>query len=183
MPKVTFVKKARKDNPACKKGESYYWWKHAYSPKRYSLTRPRSSQLTQSDFLSQLYGAQEAIEDGGSSLSSLRDAIEDARSVIEEIGGECTEKRDNMPDALQDASTGELLQTRADSCEEVAQRLDELLGEMADDDDALAARVIATAFTDKEGGPDAQEIEDAKDQQVSEWQSEALDIAGEVDEG
>lgn len=26
MPHVTFVKKARKDNPVAKKGESYYWW-------------------------------------------------------------------------------------------------------------------------------------------------------------
>ncbi len=50
MPRVTHVKKARKDNPVCKAGESYYWWKFRYGGKRYSLTRPRPSQLTQSAY-------------------------------------------------------------------------------------------------------------------------------------
>lgn len=59
MARAHFVKKARKDNPAVKAGESYYWWKFRRGPKRYSKERPRPSQLTQSEFYGQVYGLQE----------------------------------------------------------------------------------------------------------------------------
>ena len=40
MPRVNFVKKARKDNPVVSKGESYYWWKYYFVPKMYSKSKP-----------------------------------------------------------------------------------------------------------------------------------------------
>ena len=43
MPRVNYVKKARKNNPAVKRGESYFWWKFRYGGKQYSKTRPRQS--------------------------------------------------------------------------------------------------------------------------------------------
>jgi len=63
MPRVNFVQKARKDNPVAKAGESYYWWKFRYGGKHYSLTRPRESQLTQSEFLGAMYSLLEEIQD------------------------------------------------------------------------------------------------------------------------
>lgn len=74
MTKAHFVKKAAKDNPAVKKGEPYWWWKFMVGgrggPKHYSATRPRPSQLTQSEFLSAIYSQQEDLEDA---LKELRE--------------------------------------------------------------------------------------------------------------
>jgi gas vesicle protein len=118
MPRVTHVKKARKDNPVCKAGESYYWWKFRYGGKHYSLTRPRPSQLTQSAYYSGIRGLMEQIEDtevnDNDDFTSLRDEVS---SELETIRDECQENLDNMPEQLQDAPTGELLQERIDACE------------------------------------------------------------------
>jgi len=50
MPRVHFVKHARKDNDLVKKGESYYWWKFRFTGKCMSKTPPRKSQLTESEY-------------------------------------------------------------------------------------------------------------------------------------
>lgn len=113
MPRVHFVKKARKDNPAVDAGESYYWWKFRYQGKRYSKTRPRRSQLTQSGFLSTLYD----LEDNLPSEMTEDDAQE-LYGVLDELYDECQNSLDNMPYHLQDASSsGELLQERIDGLE------------------------------------------------------------------
>lgn len=123
MAKVHFVKSARKDNPVAKKGESYYWWKPMVGgrggAKRYSKERPKPSQLTQSEFLSAAYAAQE-------SLDAARDP-EAFRAVAEEVrnlGEETQSKYDNMPDGLQQGDTGQLLEERASQCEEWADQID-----------------------------------------------------------
>jgi hypothetical protein len=61
MPRVNFVKKARKAIPSSgiKVGDSYYWWKFRYGGKFVSKERPRQSQLTQSK-LSGVYAAEES---------------------------------------------------------------------------------------------------------------------------
>lgn len=118
MPRVTFVKSARKDNPVAKKGESYYWWKHRNGPKRFSKTRPRPSQLTQSAYYSQVRSLVEMIEDrtvtDGDELIELKDEV---ASTLDELRDECQSSLDNMPDSLQYSPTGELLQERIDACE------------------------------------------------------------------
>ncbi len=118
MPRVTHVKSARKDNPVCKKGESYYWWKFRYGGKRFSLTHPRPSQLTQSSYFGGLRALCEQIEDtevnDNDDFTSLRDEVS---SELQTIGSEAQESLDNMPEQLQYAPTGELLQERVDACE------------------------------------------------------------------
>ena len=123
MARAKFVKKARKDNPVCKKGESYYWWKFKFGSKNYSKTQPRASQLTQSDFLSQIYGIDERISDM-TIEDDFESEIEEIKSDLENLQSECEEKRDNMPEQLQDAPTGELVQERYDSIEEMISELD-----------------------------------------------------------
>jgi len=125
MPRVHFVKKARKDNSLVKAGESYYWWKFRYGGKRLSKTYPKQSKLTQSEFLSQLYELQEEIEDLVAE-DGLASVASDIAERVRTLGEEQTDKRDNMPDSLQDSPTGELLQTRADKCEEIASELESL---------------------------------------------------------
>ena len=119
MPRVTFVKSARKNNSVCKKGESYYWWKFRYGGKRESLTRPRPSQLTQSAYYGTVRSLEESIEDANiqdnDELISVRD---DIQSELENLRDETQESLDNMPESLQYSPTGELLQERIDAVEE-----------------------------------------------------------------
>ena len=139
MPRVTHVMKARKDNDICKAGESYYWWKFRFGGKRLSLTYPRQSQLTQSEFLSGIYSIQEEAEDWSPDdekqwHDELESAVEDWKSQVEELGETCTENRENMPEALQDGDTGAMLAERAENCESMVNELDGLSFDEPDDD-------------------------------------------------
>lgn len=119
MARAKFVKKARKDNPICKKGESYYWWKFRFGGKKYSLTPPSRSQLTQSAFLGQLYDLQDSHP--FHHCKNMEDFESARETVIEDIqcmADESQESRDNMPEQLQDAPTGELLGERVEALEE-----------------------------------------------------------------
>ena len=83
MPRVHHVK-AAKDYPdhGIKKGEMYFHWKFRYGGKHRSKVRPRSSQLTQSDFLSQMYGIQEEIEDAIVALLSADQVVAEAAGAL-----------------------------------------------------------------------------------------------------
>jgi len=132
MPRVYFVKKARKDYPAfgIKKGDSYYWWKFRYGGIYKSKTRPRPSQLTQSEFLGTIYAIIEEIQDvtidDFNSIDELRDFIEEKAEEIRILGEEQEDKLYNMPESLQDSETGWLLQDRADACYEIADELENI---------------------------------------------------------
>lgn len=123
--KVTFVKAARKDNPVCKAGESYFWWKFRYGGKRYSLTRPRPSQLTQSAYYGTVRGLCERIEDytceDFDDFETFRDELKDE---LQNLSSECQDSLSNMPDQLQYAPTGELLQERINACDNSESELD-----------------------------------------------------------
>lgn len=127
MPRVTHVKSARKDNPVAKKGESYYWWKFRYGGKRYSLTYPKPSQLTQSAYFGAVYDLIDTINDWSidpeeeGAVESMRDEI---YGSVEEIQSECQDSLDNMPESLQYSPTGELLQERIDACDSAMSELD-----------------------------------------------------------
>src|SRR5262245_3131011 len=112
MARAHFVKKARKKNSVGNKGESYYWWKFKTGGrggrKCYSRTPPRPSQLTQSDFFSALYGAQESFEDAKpKTKDDLESAVETLKSDLENLRDETQGKYDNLPDSLQNGSPGE----------------------------------------------------------------------------
>jgi chromosome segregation ATPase len=128
MPRVHFVKKARKDNPAVKAGESYYHWSFRFGGKRYSKTYPKRSQLTQSGFLSELYDLQDGIDDRFKDLKTGEDfdtALQDLISEVEGLRDECQDSLDNMPEHLQDSSSsGELLRERVDALEQWVSELD-----------------------------------------------------------
>ncbi len=133
MPRVNYVKKARKDNPVAKAGEPYYWWKFRYGGKHYSKTPPRPSQLTQSEFLGGVYSAQEQLEDC-EDLEQLRDTIEEVKGNIEALGEEQSDKLYAMPDSLQSGPTGELLENRQSQCEEFCSELENIDTEFDEDE-------------------------------------------------
>lgn len=125
MPRVTHVKRARKDNPVCKKGESYYWWKFRYGGKRYSLTRPRASQLTQSAYFGTIYGMQEGIEDYAvDSADDFETLKDDITGQVDDLRDETQGSLDNMPESLTYSPTGELLQERIDALEGIESEID-----------------------------------------------------------
>ena len=128
MPRVNFVKKARKDNPVAKKGESYYWWQFAYCSKSFSRTRPRASQLTRSEFLSEIYSIVEEIEDASEDdfeeESDLESFIEDLVSRVEERREAAEDSFNNMPEGLQEGDTGQLLEARTQYCEQMVDEME-----------------------------------------------------------
>jgi len=114
MPKVVYVKKARKDNPAAKAGEPYYWWKFNFGPKMYSATRPKRSQLTRSDFLATLWAIEDNIP-----FELTEDDADVLTGELEELLDECQNSLDNMPEQLQDSSdSGMVLQEHIDGLED-----------------------------------------------------------------
>lgn len=115
----------KKDKIFIAKGESYYWWQFQYRPKQYSKEQPRRSQLTQSDFLGQLYDLEERLEECSVTTKDDFDSFkEELMNDIETLKDECQEKLDNMPDQLQSAPTGEMLQERIDGLENWHSELD-----------------------------------------------------------
>jgi hypothetical protein len=151
---VHHVKKARKDNPVCKKGESYYWWKFRYGGKQYSLTYPRSSQLTQSEYLGQFYDLQEQVEGMGQpstveEIEEFADQLENIATEFENLGSEQDDKKYNMPDQLQDSDVGQLLESRSESCQEAKDAVEE------------AATELRSLVSDLEDDPSDEEVETA----------------------
>lgn len=151
MPRLNYVKKARQDNPVCKAGEDYYWWKPAFRPKQFSKTRPRRSQLTSSAFLGQLYDMQDDVS-SPADIDQLEAWANDAADTIENMGAESQESLDAMPEHLQDSSSsGEMLQMRIDGCEQAVSELQSISFEF-----------------DKDEGMDEDEWLEAKREEVDE---------------
>lgn len=175
MARAHFVKKARKDYPehGIKKGESYWWWAFMTGrrggPKRYSKTKPKRSQLTNSEYLSTVYGYDEEaaeIEAAVCDADSLRDAassLEDLAGRIRETGEEQREKYENMPEGLQQGDTGQLLEARADACERIAEELESLASELQQ-------------YADEHGDEEKEE-----EDQEADFAGEAQRITSEID--
>lgn len=172
MPRVTLVKCARKPNPVvtqadidrAKAGDvgaaTYYTWAFRFGGKRYSKTRPRQSQLTQSDFKSSVYSLLEEIEDFASTTQEdLTGAVEGWAERAREIGDEQREKLDNMPEGLQQGATGELLQERADAMEDFASELE----------------CIDLTDEDYSAPPEGQTPEECERQEEADWVADKLD--------
>lgn len=139
MPRV-HTQKARKDYPQfnIRKGDIYYSWKFRNSGRCMSKTPPTPSQLTQSEYLQRLY----ELQDSASSQLSEASTVEDVQSVVESIASdirdlaqEQEDKLSNMPDQLQYAPSGELLQERADTCNQVADDLENMDFSKEDDEE------------------------------------------------
>ena len=131
MPRVHALK-ARKAYPDIDvaKGDMYYKWstrmtvgKSYVSRIHRSKTPPSRSQLTSSAFYQAIYSAF-----GDTKINEPQD-VRDLAETVREIGQEEQSKLDNMPEGLQQGSTGELLQERIDACETSADELDSLADE------------------------------------------------------
>ena len=104
MPKVHFVKTARKDNPGgnIKKGESYYWWQFRGLPKSYSKVQPKRSQLTNSPYLKWVYYQLDEFTLEGLTDDDIQSNIEQIKDELEELKDEMQDAIDRMPEQFQD---------------------------------------------------------------------------------
>jgi hypothetical protein len=125
MPRV-HTQRANKNYPkeGIKKGETYYWWQFRHSGKIKSPTYPKPSQLTQSEFWGTVYGIQEDYEKPPETVEELGNAIEDIKSRLEELRDEQESKKENMPEGLQNGTTGELLNERYGALDEAYNNID-----------------------------------------------------------
>lgn len=200
MPRVTFVKSARKDNPVAKKGESYYWWKFMQGgrggPKRYSKERPKQSQLTQSEFWGAIYGLRESHEDTPA-YDDLESSAEEIKGELESIRDETQGKYDNLPDGLQQGQSGELLQTRIDSVDNAISEIEGIDFDPFDesdidpvDEDKIkedldveegedAEEALKAAIEEANANRDS-EVADAKSEKASEVWSEVIDALDNI---
>jgi len=173
------------------KGESYYKWAFQYGPTYYSKTRPRPSQLTQSDFLQRVYGLKEEIEDLSKTVfessESLEDTLNEFKERIEEIRDECQEKLDNMPEQLQYAPSGELLQERIDALDEAHSELDNIYFDYeAPDENDIRKELAEDAGVDTEEdgweqSVSDEEVEDKISEQLQEYLDEKIEEIQGVD--
>lgn len=134
MPRVNTVTKARIDQGTCscgaeiKRGDPYKWIKFRFGGRRIKCGSCsfKPSDLTQSEFLSQVYDLNDRIEalSDDMELDDLRLQLEEIASEFENLGSECEEKRENMPEQFQDGEAGQLLEQRASDCQDISGNLE-----------------------------------------------------------
>lgn len=133
MPKVTKIERAGKDYPefGIKKGDTHYVW--AIKMQRGGVVRrskayPRQSQLTMSEYKIQAHQLNEQIEDfhHDGTIQSVSSFLEELISDTENLRDEQQEKLDNMPEGLQQGSTGEMIQARIDAIEAFLSELENI---------------------------------------------------------
>lgn len=167
------------DKVFIQKGESYYWWEFMNGGTYYSKTQPKASQLTQSNYLSQLYSIQEDIaEFSASTADDVKSAIEDFKERLKSLQEETQGSLDNMPDSLQYSPTGELLQERIDSLYNAVSEIESIDTDY--EEPTLEEWIEENSY--EESDEDGNELNDEnenfiawKEEKEAEWVTEKID--------
>jgi len=149
MPRVHHRKATKGED--IKKGEMYYTWSRKTGPYS-SFTgkqkeRPHRAQLTGSAFLGSLY----YLEDEVSAFTGDADELSELAGRIRTLGEEAIESLENMPEGLQQSSTGELLQERSDAMDSWSDELDNYEYPEEDDGPEGFDEAIAQFHDDDQG--------------------------------
>lgn len=170
-----------KDEILIAKGESYYWWQFKNGPKHISKDRPKQSQLTQSNYLGQLYSIQEEMDEmiceDASDVESFVDSI---KEQLESLKEETESSLENMPESLQSSPTGELLQERIDALDNAISEFDGIDFDYEDPDEDDIKNEIAEEEdidTEKENWEEEitqDMIESKKQEKLQEWLDEKI---------
>jgi len=132
MPKVT-THTARKDyeKEGIKKGDTYYKWslRNSGSPRAggttfRSKTYPKPEQLTRNPWKLAVISIENSIA-AADDPDALRAVAEEVQSLKDEVQGSLG----NMPEALQQGDTGQMLQERIDALEELEGKIEEAASE------------------------------------------------------
>lgn len=125
MARVEKVK-ARKDYPAqgIKKGDEYYICR--IKLQRGGMTiRSKDPIPRYRTTVSEFYSTLWQIEDEAFSGVETSEQLRDVATQVRELGEAQQEKLDNMPEGLQEGSTGEMLRERAEACEAWADEIEQ----------------------------------------------------------
>ena len=115
------------DEPLINQGESYYWWTLPYSRKRYSKTRPKDSELTSSEYFSQVYEFAERVEEMiVESPEELKEFVEELKMDVESLKADTESNLERIPENLQYGPTAVKLEERIDSLDEAIDKLDDI---------------------------------------------------------
>lgn len=181
MPKVTHVKSARKDNPAVKKGESYYHWAFFRGAKHYSRTPPKQSQLTQTK-MSAVYSVQEEIEGFSFGTCTTLDEFSNAKDVavdfLNEQMSELEEPRDGYEESAENIREAFTESPTADECEEKSEQIQEymdLIEEKAGDCEGVEIDVDSLDKDDDDYDDDFQQAIDDAIVEIEGYIEEATD--------
>jgi len=178
MPRVNHVKKARKDNPVCKKGESYYWWKFRFGGKKYSLTYPKQSQLTQSPYLSVIYDCQDLwgeITDPTSIeaaewdreyvvtwLGQVADSMDGVAENLRELVDRYEESASNQEEYFSGSEHIDNLREAGSECEQTCDEIDNMVSEVR----SAADEIEVLEMPDKDDFDDEEEWQEQCDSEI-----------------
>lgn len=170
-----------KDEIFIAKGESYFWWQFMNGGKNFSKEVPKRSQLTQSGFLSGLYELEDRISEMKCETKEDFDSEkEDIMSEIENMKDECQGSLDNMPEQLQSAPTGELLQERIDNLDSWYSEIESIEVEDYDEEDL---REEIKSNNEKEDDVTDEDYEKIIDDELQEKIQELVnDAVGQIQE-
>lgn len=145
MAQVHFVKSAMKDYPEAgiQKGESYYWWRFYRESKRRSKTRPKPSQTTPNETISNVLALVEGLEEWGEGTWSEGDRDE-LVGQLESIRDAEQEKFDNLPENFQYGQVGSEIEERIST---IDQWIDDLGSIDFEEDDVTADPPIYQALS------------------------------------
>lgn len=177
-------RKARKDYPqnGIKAGDTYWYVKlkmQRGGRVMRSLTPFKPSQLTQSGFKSAWLSAQEGWEASDKDADAIRSAGEEIASA----GEEARNSFDNMPEGLQQGDTGQMLEARADTAEDIAGQLEALADELEGLEEPGEEPVKSDDMDEDDEDAVAQHESEVEDWQEAhdEYQSEIARIVEEAD--
>jgi hypothetical protein len=178
MPRVHHVKKARKDNPVCKKGGSYYWWKFRHGGKHFSLTYPKQSQLTQSPYLSVIYDCQDAwgeLQDPAGVVASewdrsyvvtwlgeIANSMESIAENLRELVDQYEESASNMEEYFSGSERIDNLRDAGSECEQTCDDIKTMMEEVR----STAEEIESLELPDKDDFDDEDEWQEACDGEV-----------------
>lgn len=112
-------------------GQKYFEYKHRYAaPNRRHVEHgaPKQSEMCTGK-MSGVYAAIEGAEDtlaaarGANSPEGLAEALRTCAEEVDQVKDEYTESKDNMPQQLQDSSSGEAIQEKIDGLEQFVDAL------------------------------------------------------------
>jgi len=182
MARAHHVKKARKDNPVAKAGESYYWWKFRFGDRHYSKTEPKASQLTQSPYLSVIYSCQEQWEnlddptgldpeqwDVGyivTWLGEIADSMESIKDELFELVAQYDEAAENMEEYFSGAERVDQLRNGSMDCEETCSEMEQTY-------DSIRGAATAIEAID--------EPDDEAEGAVLEYNEEVYEVIADID--
>lgn len=175
------VPKDKSDKIFIAKGESYWWWAFKNGGKHLSKTQPKQSQLTQSNYLGQLYTIQESMDEiECTDPSDIESIVDGFKSDLENLRDETQGSLDNMPEGLQQGDTGQLLQERIDACENAISEFESIEFEYEEPEDSDLKTEIAEEEdidTEKENWEEEiteEMLTDKRNEKAQEWIDEKI---------